>query len=152
VSEIVVAPAPIEDLEIAGNLRAIMAIEMGRDWDREHPGWRRRYVEYFRGKQQRDEAQWFFAYAGEEVVGMAAVSFTDTYRTATFGQPRALINAVYVQPAFRRRGIGAGVVAAAVAWARARGCSSVSLRASDEGRRLYERLGFVEGAEMVLAL
>jgi GNAT superfamily N-acetyltransferase len=59
--------------------------------------------------------------------------------------PAAHLIAVYVQPAWRGRGIGQGVSGAVVEWARERGASEILLSVSDwnEGaRRVYERLGF----------
>jgi hypothetical protein len=39
-----------------------------------------------------------------------------------------------------------------IAWARERGCTRVRLRASDDGRLLYQTLGFAAGREMELSL
>jgi GNAT superfamily N-acetyltransferase len=59
--------------------------------------------------------------------------------------PIAHLIAVYVQPAWRGRGIGQGVSQAIVEWAREQGAREILLSVSDwnEGaRRVYERLGF----------
>ena len=55
---------------------------------------------------------------------------------------------VYTEPAHRRRGLARRLVVHVLAWARARGLQRISLHASDEGRPLYEQLGFVPTNEM----
>jgi GNAT superfamily N-acetyltransferase len=62
--------------------------------------------------------------------------------TPVVGEQARLLN-VYTEPAWRRRGIAERLVREALAWAAARGVGAVTLRASADGRSLYERLGFV---------
>jgi GNAT superfamily N-acetyltransferase len=62
--------------------------------------------------------------------------------------PQALLVNVYTEPAWRRQGVAERLIRAALAWADARGVSSVVLHASDAGRALYERLGFRPTNEM----
>jgi GNAT superfamily N-acetyltransferase len=61
---------------------------------------------------------------------------------ASFGET-GWIGALGVLPRSRRRGIGTALTAAAVQWLRGRGASTVLLYATDLGRPVYERLGFV---------
>jgi GNAT superfamily N-acetyltransferase len=63
---------------------------------------------------------------------------------------RAIILNVYTEAEFRRRGIARQVMQMILAWAEARGLRGVNLHASDEGRVLYEKLGFVQTNEMRL--
>jgi GNAT superfamily N-acetyltransferase len=65
---------------------------------------------------------------------------------------RATILNVYTEPAYRRRGIARQLLETIVAWCRQQGLARVSLHASDDGRRLYESLGFEPGNEMRLSL
>jgi len=53
------------------------------------------------------------------------------------------IGALATAPEHRRNGLGREVCAAAVAWLRDRGCATVLLYATNEGRPLYASLGFV---------
>lgn len=59
------------------------------------------------------------------------------------------IGAVGVRPAARRRGIARALTEAAVTWLAERGASTISLYATDLGRPLYERLGFVAEGDTV---
>ena len=64
--------------------------------------------------------------------------------------PEAIVLNVYVVPTWRRRGIAEALMGAALAVLAERGIHRVVLHASDDGRRLYERLGFVRTNEMLL--
>jgi ribosomal protein S18 acetylase RimI-like enzyme len=57
---------------------------------------------------------------------------------------------VYVAPAWRRRGVGEALMRAVLDALAARGIRRIVLHASDNGRPLYERLGFVATNEMRL--
>jgi GNAT superfamily N-acetyltransferase len=63
---------------------------------------------------------------------------------------RAVILNVYTEPEFRKRGIARQIMLAILAWVKERGLRSVNLHASDEGRPLYEKLGFKATNEMRL--
>jgi GNAT superfamily N-acetyltransferase len=63
-------------------------------------------------------------------------------------RPQALVVNVYTEPAWRRRGLAALLMRHVLDWAREAGIGSVVLHASDEGRPLYEGLGFVQTNEM----
>lgn len=62
--------------------------------------------------------------------------------------PEALVLNVYVEPDWRRRGVAEALMRRLLADLDARGIRRIVLHASDEGRRLYERLGFVQTNEM----
>lgn len=72
------------------------------------------------------------------------------------GMRRALIEAVRVASPFRGQGIGAEIVAAAVALARREGCGMVQLttdKSRKDAHRFYQRLGFAashEGMKLML--
>ncbi len=65
---------------------------------------------------------------------------------------RAMILNLYVEREHRRRGVARALMEAMIAWCRENGFANVSLHASDEGRGLYEQLGFKPTTEMRLAL
>lgn len=61
---------------------------------------------------------------------------------------QALVLNVYTERAWRRRGVADALMRELLRWCRANGIESVVLHASDEGRRLYEKLGFTPTNEM----
>ena len=64
--------------------------------------------------------------------------------------PEAIVLNVYVESAWRRRGVGEVLMRAVLDALAVRGIRRVVLHASADGRRLYERLGFVVTNEMRL--
>jgi len=142
------AMADCDQLVTVAQLRQDMALEMGGDWDRDHPGWRARFVEYFNVLQNKGQGQVLCATVSGEVVAMAAVTIVEDYHSHTRGRNSARINMVYVQPAHRRRGIGRKLMQAALDWLKEQHCEVVRLNASEDGKRLYESIGFKPRNEM----
>jgi ribosomal protein S18 acetylase RimI-like enzyme len=64
--------------------------------------------------------------------------------------PEAIVLNVYVEPAWRRRGVAEALMRALLDELAARGIRRIVLHASADGRRLYERLGFAPTNEMRL--
>jgi GNAT superfamily N-acetyltransferase len=65
---------------------------------------------------------------------------------------RAMILNMYVEREYRRRGIAKALMETMIAWCREQEFARVGLHASDEGRPLYEKLGFKPTNEMNLDL
>ncbi len=65
---------------------------------------------------------------------------------------RAWIHNVYVEPSFRRRGLGRQLTQTILEWCRRQGFEWVYLHASRQGRPLYESIGFEPSSEMRLKL
>jgi GNAT superfamily N-acetyltransferase len=65
---------------------------------------------------------------------------------------RATILNVYTEPEYRRRGIARQLMQTMIDWCRQESLARVTLHASDDGRHLYESLGFEESNEMRLKL
>ncbi len=65
---------------------------------------------------------------------------------------RATILNVYTDPEYRRRGIARKLMQTMIAWCKHEGFARLTLHASDEGRHLYESLGFEPSNEMRLNL
>jgi GNAT superfamily N-acetyltransferase len=68
------------------------------------------------------------------------------------GPRRAWVHGVFTDPAFRRRGLARRLMEEIVAWCRQEGCRAVLLHATDQGRPIYESLGFKPSNEMRLEL
>jgi ribosomal protein S18 acetylase RimI-like enzyme len=62
--------------------------------------------------------------------------------------PEAIVLNVYVEREWRRRGIAEALMRTLLDALAERGIRRIVLHASDDGRRLYERLGFVQTNEM----
>ena len=65
---------------------------------------------------------------------------------------RGWILGIYTEPAFRRMGLARRIMETILEWCRAEGFAHVSLHASDNGRRLYESMGFRATNEMRIYL
>jgi ribosomal protein S18 acetylase RimI-like enzyme len=93
------------------------------------------------------------AAAPDTVVAGAGMHFLDwAPGNRDLGTTRAYILNVYTEPDHRRHGLATILTRAAIDETRRRGVRAVTLHASDDGRRIYERLGFEESNEMRLLL
>jgi GNAT superfamily N-acetyltransferase len=63
---------------------------------------------------------------------------------------RAVILNVYTEPEFRKQGIARQIMQAILGWIQEQGFGAANLHASQEGRPLYEKLGFEATNEMRL--
>lgn len=84
----------------------------------------------------------------DEPAGCATLCYIDLM--PTFSHPtgkRAHLMNVYTREKFRRRGIGEQMVKSLIDEAKANGVTEISLDATDEGRLLYEKLGFKDNGE-----
>ena len=80
----------------------------------------------------------YLASLGETFVGCARASQEDARETA-------LVTAMWVDPAARRRGVAQALLEACEVWARSHGCRTVELEVAElnpGARLLYERAGF----------
>ena len=83
---------------------------------------------------------------GERLAGFVEVALRSWYEGCA-GSPVAYVEALYVVPEERGRGVGAALLAAAEAWASARGCRTLAADArveNDAGRELHRRCGYEE--------
>jgi GNAT superfamily N-acetyltransferase len=62
--------------------------------------------------------------------------------------PDGVVLNVYTEPAWRGRGLASRLVREILEWARTRGIERVNLHASEDGRSVYERIGFIPTNEM----
>src|SRR5439155_13205889 len=89
----------------------------------------------------------------EMVVGGAGVQLQPILprpvNASTVGEGRqgTVVN-VFTEPQWRRRGIAGLLIKEIITWSKDEHLDRLLLHASDEGRSLYERLGFIAGNEM----
>lgn len=86
---------------------------------------------------------------GEQIIGGAGLLLLD-WPAAPDGDdsPRGYIYNVYIEPEYRRRGLARQLMQAILDECAARKIKRVRLHASDAGRPLYEKLGFIATNEM----
>lgn len=94
----------------------------------------------------------YLVYDGEVFIGAGGVSFYQVL--PTYHNPsgrKAYIMNMYTKPQYRRQGIAYHMLDLLVAEANRQGISQIALEATDMGRGLYEKYGFVAaGNEMEL--
>ena len=95
----------------------------------------------------------WMAIAGDRVVGGGAI-LINPWPSHPYDLEcrRATILNVFVYPEFRRQGIARQLMRAMIDWCKEEGYAAVYLHASDNGRPLYEALGFEPTTEMRLKL
>ena len=105
--------------------------------------------------REKNKYKAVISYLDDNIIGSAGcqlysppypVVFPEDYMTLGY------IWGVYVEPSFRRHGIGARMTNAAIEYLRSIGCTRVLLHTSIFGRSIYEQIGFVESDEMKLNL
>ena len=92
----------------------------------------------------------YLALDGESIVGTSGMSFVE--KPPYFGCPTGkigLLSSMYTLPAYRRRGIARELLRRVVEEARAYGCGSVQITASDMGVMLYTDFGFVKNGNFM---
>lgn len=86
-----------------------------------------------------------------QVIGCASISYIRVM--PTFSHPtgkRAHLMNVYTRKDYRRRGISRRMVEMLIAEAREKGATEISLDATEQGRPLYESLGFKASSEAMV--
>lgn len=100
---------------------------------------------YYQEALSNDTHVAYLVFDGPEFVGAGGVSFFQvmpTYHNAT-GKKAYIMN-MFTKPEYRRKGISFKTLDLLVAEAKARGIHAISLEATDMGKPLYEKYGFVE--------
>ena len=87
----------------------------------------------------------YLVFDGKRFVGAGGVSFFQvmpTYHNPTGN--KAYIMNMYTNPAYRRRGIAAKTLDMLINDTKNKGITAISLEATDMGRPLYEKYGFIK--------
>ena len=104
---------------------------------------------YFRHMADGTFVSWL-AMEGERIVGTSGISFVE--KPPYFGCPSGrmgLLSSMFTEPDYRRRGIAKELLARVVEEARAYGCGTVQITASDMGVFLYTDFGFVKNGNFM---
>ena len=87
----------------------------------------------------------WLAMDGDKIIGTSGMSFVE--KPPYFGCPTGrigLLSSMYTNPDYRRQGIARELLRRVVEEARAYGCGTVQITASDMGVLLYSNFGFVK--------
>ena len=154
-----VREAKIADIPVLAHHRAAMFRDMGTLPLQQMQSLERATAAYLGEALPRGE---YFAWVAEQsegtslIIGGAGVQLRPILPRPRSGTddlelgPEAIVLNVYVEPTWRRRGVAEALMRALLHELAARSVRRIVLHASDEGRRLYERLGFVATNEMRL--
>jgi len=113
-----------------------------------------RFDGWVRERMERGEyLHWFATEADGRIVAGAGLWLMDWPPHAIDpASRRGNILNVYTDPDYRRRGLARQLTQAALDWCRENGIRTIILHASNEGRALYESLGFKATNEMRIQL
>jgi ribosomal protein S18 acetylase RimI-like enzyme len=153
-----VRAADAADIPRLAHHRAAMFRDMGQLAPDQHEMLERATASYLSGALPRGV---YLAWVAEDIetraiVGGAGVQLRPILPRPRPGSndlelgPEAIVLNVYVEPAWRRRGVADALMRTLLDRLAERGIRRVVLHASDEGRALYERLGFAPTNEMRL--
>ena len=144
--------ATADDVEALARAWYAMLKEDGLLAPRIDPHWRSYVTADFRAGIANGSQLWVVAQDKRRIVATGAAFLRGGRSSLALTGLSATLAGVYTLPAFRRRGIARAIVERLIEICRSRGCRVIRLRASDQGRPLYEQFGFVSGDEMVLSL
>lgn len=146
--------ATIADLEILTETRIEVlraANQLSNDVDMFEV--RKHSYEYYQNALANDTHIAYLVFDGEIFVGAGGISYFQvmpTYHNPT-GKKAYIMN-MYTKPDYRRQGIAFKTLDLLVSDAKVKGITAISLEATDMGRALYEKYGFVKmNDEMELA-
>ena len=87
---------------------------------------------------------------GKKIIGTSGMSFVE--KPPYYGCPTGrigLLSSMYTDPEYRRQGIAKELLTRVVEEARAYGCGTVQITASDMGVLLYTNFGFVKNGNFM---
>ena len=152
-----IRPATAADAAVLAHHRAGMFRDMGELPDALRDTLEQAATAYFARAIPKGRYVAWVAYARDrpsEIVGGAGLQLRELLprphraQTRLMRGPQALILNVFTERPWRRRGVAEALMRELLEWCRENGVESVVLHASNEGRPLYEKLGFTPTNEM----
>jgi GNAT superfamily N-acetyltransferase len=146
----VVRPGTVADVDVIAAHRRLMFAAMGavaaEDGEALEAASRRYLAEAL---PAREYLAWLAEWEGVVVggVGMVLRRLLPRPRHLDGGEEAYVLN-VWVDEGHRGHGLATRLMREVMAWCATRGIRRVSLHASEQGRRVYERLGFTATNEM----
>jgi GNAT superfamily N-acetyltransferase len=144
--------ATLADLDAVVRHRRAMFFDMGYRDEQALDAMSVRFGSWFQKKMEAGEYLAWFALAPDSSIaaGLGLWLMDWPPHMVAGGQWRGNIINVYTEPAHRRQGLARGLMQVALEWCAANEVGAVILHSSDEGRELYESLGFTPANEMRL--
>ena len=115
------------------------------------PDWRAQLMEAFDRGLSAGRQRWLVFEADGALAATGGLFVPRAGASALAGRS-GTIAGVYTFPKYRRKGFARAILCRLIELAREGGCHTVRLRASAQGRPLYEHLGFLPGDDMYLPL
>ena len=147
--------ATIDDLDLLTKTR-IEVLRAANDLDDsiDMSGVERESRGYYENALTNNSHTAYLVYDGDDLIGAGGISYYTVM--PTFHNPtgkKAYIMNMYTRPDHRRMGIATRTLDLLICDARKRGIKFISLEATDMGRKLYERYGFISmTSEMELTI
>jgi len=114
---------------------------------------RETYIQWVQPRLEDETFIGYFLCDGDAVIAGASLWLMPwTPDVITGKSVKGMIFNVYTEPDYRRQGLARRLVTTLIDWCKENGIDLVVLHASDEGRPLYESLGFIATNEMNLLL
>ena len=154
VSDFIFRPATPDDRDVILHHRRGMFRDMGKGTDRELDVMVSATAPWLAGAMADGSYRGWLAEdtKGNVVAGAGLLLGSCPARPGDSNTRRALIINVYTEPDFRKQGLARQLMLLVIKYLKDEGIRSVVLHASDEGRHLYESMGFVPTNEMRLWL
>ena len=137
--------ATIDDLNILTKTRIeVLRAANGLDDSIDMSSVEREARAYYENALSNDFHTAYLVFDGDDFIGAGGISYYTVM--PTFHNPtgkKAYIMNMYTRPDYRRKGIATKTLDLLIQDAKKRGVTSISLEATDMGRKLYERYGFV---------
>ena len=138
--------ADISDLELLVSSRVMVlkaANKLPEDTDMSEI--ERQSREYYKKALADGSHTAYLVFDGEKLIGAGGISYYTVMPTCCdpTGKKAYVMN-MYTDPEYRRQGIAYKTLELLVADSKARGVEHITLEATDMGRPLYEKFGFVQ--------
>jgi ribosomal protein S18 acetylase RimI-like enzyme len=151
-AQVLIREATSSDIHVLLRHRRLMWWDMGRRDQTALNVMERAATEYFSQAVPQGSYRGFLAIdSSGEVIGGGGIVISRWPGVLGQLQPkRAMILNLYVEREHRRQGVASALMKRMIAWCRENEFCCVALHASEDGRALYERLGFKPTNEMRL--
>lgn len=151
-AQTLIRQATSSDIPVLLRHRRMMWRDMGRRDEKALEVMERAATEYFAQAVPQGSYRGFLAIdASGKVIGGGGIVISPWPGVLGQIQPkRAMILNLYVEREHRRQGVANALMKSMIGWCRENGFCSVALHASEDGRALYEQLGFKPSNEMRL--